>query len=201
MDRFSHTGHTHQRIVVMWKWCWKLLAFQRDCLSSREPWCSKSVFMAGDSMGFFFLFFIFYKRQASFGLPFLLMSCHAMAFQGGNMFLCRRQSRQAGGDKGSSNQIRHVIKSSERPELARSSEKQRRKKRFHKEQSGRLTPGRTDRCTLRWHWSNRALSRFWSADKQCGRWSCLCSWSDTLSVFTLKKKISSLKYNSVSAMD
>lgn len=80
-------------------------------------------------------------RQASLGLPFLLMSCHAVAFQGGNMFLCRRQSRQASGDKGSHNQIRHLIKSSERPEVTRSRGKPQWIKQFPEEQSKRLAPG------------------------------------------------------------
>lgn len=93
-------------------------------------------------------FLLFFFRQASLGLPFLLMSCHAMAFQGGNMFLCRRQPGQAGCDKGSYNQIRHVIKSSERPELARSTETQQRMKLFYKEQHKRSTPGRIDTHAL-----------------------------------------------------
>lgn len=60
------------------------------------------------------------------------------------MLLCRRQPRKAGGDKGSSNQNRHVIKSSERPELARSTEKQRRTKPIHYRQGKTITLKRTD---------------------------------------------------------
>lgn len=67
---FPSYSHTHQCILLMWN------SFQRHCLSSRGPWCSKSVFMAGDSIGIFF-----FLRQGLLGLLFLLMSCHAMAFQ------------------------------------------------------------------------------------------------------------------------
>lgn len=99
----------------------KLLAFQRDCLCSREPQWSKSVFMARDSIDVF-SFFLLEAALIGIAIPFDVMSCNGISrgVGWGGMFLCRRQPRQASSDKGSSNQIRHIIKSSERPELARS---------------------------------------------------------------------------------
>lgn len=142
MDHSSRTVHAHTNVFQSCEndfenW----LAFQRDCLSSGEALVQQIGLHGRRQYEIFFYFFL--QRQASLGLPFLLMSCHAMAFQGGNMFLCRRQSVQAG-----SNQIRHVIKSFERTKLTRSSGKQQRIKQFYKEQNKRLTPGRTDGCVL-----------------------------------------------------
>lgn len=89
MDHSSHTVHIHHHIPVMFKWFWKLLAFQRDCLSSREPWCRKSVFMEGDTMGFFQLTM---AGLIGIDISFDVMSCNGISRGGICPFVEDRQA-------------------------------------------------------------------------------------------------------------
>lgn len=79
MDHSSRTVHAHTNVFQSCEndfengWLFKGIV----CLVER-PWCSKSVFMAGDSMRYFFIFFI-EAGLIGIAISFDVLSCNGIS--------------------------------------------------------------------------------------------------------------------------